>query len=128
MIQATGTSKLDRENPWPGLESYEESANDYFCGREHEAERLLDKVLDAPVTVLYGRSGLGKTSLLRAGLFPLLRERDFLPIYVRFELAAGCGAVHSPASRCCPRIRPRGSARCDTAVGSGISLGVPASR
>jgi WD40 repeat protein len=88
MIQATTTSKLDRENPWPGLESYEESAHAYFCGREHEAEKLLDKVLDAPVTVLYGRSGLGKTSLLRAGLFPLLRERDFLPIYVRFELAA----------------------------------------
>ena len=37
---------------------------------------LLDHVLDAPVTVLYGRSGLGKTSLLRAGLFPLLRERE----------------------------------------------------
>ena len=89
MIQATITSKLDRENPWPGLESYEESAHDYFCGREHEAEKLLDKVLNAPVTVLYGRSGLGKTSLLRAGLFPLLRERDFLPIYVRFELTAG---------------------------------------
>ena len=89
MIHATTTSKLDRENPWPGLESYEESGHDYFCGREHEAEKLLDKVLDAPVTVLYGRSGLGKTSLLRAGLFPLLRERDFLPIYVRFELTAG---------------------------------------
>ena len=60
-------------------------------------------MLDAPVTVLYGRSGLGKTSLLRAGLFPLLRERDFLPIYVRFELRPGAAPLVSPA----PRIRPR---------------------
>ena len=43
-------------------------------------------MLDAPVTVLYGRSGLGKTSLLRAGLFPFLREHHFLPAYVRFDL------------------------------------------
>jgi hypothetical protein len=50
---------------------------------------LLNHVREAPVTVLYGLSGLGKTSLLRAGLFPLLREEDFLPVYVRFELMPG---------------------------------------
>lgn len=44
---------------------------------------------NAHVTVLYGRSGLGKTSLLRAGLFPLLHDHNLLPIYVRLELKAG---------------------------------------
>ena len=34
----------------------------------------------------YGRSGLGKTSLLQASLFPALRARQFLPIYVRLDL------------------------------------------
>ena len=54
---------------------------------------------DASVTVLYGRSGLGKTSLLRAGLFPALREENFLPVYVRLELQAGFdGIVASAAS------------------------------
>ena len=86
MIHTTITTKLDHENPWPGLESYEEDAQYFFFGRERKIEELLNKVLDAPVTVLFGRSGLGKTSLLRAGLFPLLRENDFLPIYVRFEI------------------------------------------
>jgi WD40 repeat protein len=89
MIQPTTTTKLDHDNPWPGLESYEEDAQYFFFGREQKAEELLNKVLDAPVTVFYGRSGLGKTSLLRAGLFPLLREHDFLPIYVRFEIGPG---------------------------------------
>ena len=50
-------------------------------------------MLDAPVTVLYGRSGLGKTSLLRAGLFPLLREQHFLPVYMRFEVKPGAAPL-----------------------------------
>ena len=74
MIQATTRRSSTARIRGLGWSPIEESAHDYFCGREHEAEKLLDKVLDAPVTVLYGRSGLGKTSLLRAGLFPLLRE------------------------------------------------------
>jgi WD40 repeat protein len=73
------------------LESFEEDSHAFFFGRGHEIKLLRDHVLDSPVTVLYGRSGLGKTSLLRAGLFPLLRKplqgkRHFLPIYIRFEL------------------------------------------
>ena len=118
MTDATATMQLDSENPWPGLESFEEDARTFFFGRDHEAESLLDHVLDAPVTVLYGRSGLGKTSLLRAGLFPLLRERNFLPIYVRFELEPGAAPLTRQLSnrsatrfeptcpmRCCPRMR-----------------------
>lgn len=78
--------QLDRDNPWPGLASFEEDAHAYFFGREREIGVLGNHVLDSPVTVLYGRSGLGKTSLLQAGLFPVLRERHLLPIYVRFDL------------------------------------------
>jgi WD40 repeat protein len=86
MIHAVAAMQLDDENPWPGLESFEENANAFFFGRDQEAELLLRHVLDAPVTVLHGSSGLGKTSLLRAGLFPLLRDHHFLPVYARFEL------------------------------------------
>jgi WD40 repeat protein len=85
---ATALTQLDGENPWPGLDAFEEDARGFFHGRDREAQELLRHVLAAPITVLYGRSGLGKTSLLRAGLFPLLRERHFLPIYVRFDLEA----------------------------------------
>ncbi|MGO9381148.1 MAG: hypothetical protein ACLP4W_03395 [Mycobacterium sp.] len=93
MIHATTAIQLDDENPWPGLESFEENAHAFFYGRGREAESLLRHVLDAPVTVLYGRSGLGKTSLLRAGLFPLLRDRHFLPVYARFELQPGAAPL-----------------------------------
>jgi WD40 repeat protein len=79
-------AQLDRDNPWPGLESFEESARDYFHGRETEAQDLLRRVTDAPLTVLFGKSGLGKTSLLKAGLFPRLREKNYLPIHVRLDI------------------------------------------
>ena len=93
MIHATTAMQLDDENPWPGLESFEENAHAFFFGRDQEARSLRDHVLDAPVTVLYGRSGLGKTSLLRAGLFPLLRDHHFLPVYLRFELQLGAASL-----------------------------------
>ena len=37
------------------------------------------------MTILFGQSGLGKTSLLCAGLFPRLRAVDFLPVYLRLD-------------------------------------------
>jgi WD40 repeat protein len=95
MTRTTTRPQLDGENPWPGLESFQEDERAFFFGRERESEALLQHVLDAAVAVLYGRSGLGKTSLLRAGLFPWLREQRllpeqrFLPVYVRFEVKPG---------------------------------------
>jgi WD40 repeat protein len=85
--------QLDKDNPWPGLESFEENAHAFFFGRDREIKLLRDHVLDSQVTVLYGRSGLGKTSLLQAGLFPKLRERHLLPIYVRFDLKPGAAPL-----------------------------------
>lgn len=72
--------QLDAEHPWPGLASYDEEACDWFHGRDEQIRELLALVRREPLSVLYGRSGLGKTSLIQAGLFPLLREEGYLPI------------------------------------------------
>ncbi|MFD6452280.1 AAA family ATPase, partial [Nocardia sp. NPDC060220] len=93
MTAVTRAGQLDSENPWPGLESFEENGQAFFFGRDREAESLLNHVRDAPVTILYGRSGLGKTSLLRAGLFPALRNEHFLPIYIRLDLTPNATAL-----------------------------------
>src|SRR3954447_18319474 len=87
--RASPAVQLDAENPWPGLDSFHEDASAFFHGRDHEVATLLRRVLDAPVTTLYGRSGLGKTSLLRAGLFPALRAQHMIPAYVRFDVRPG---------------------------------------
>ena len=80
---------LDPENPWLGLFSYSEDTRAYFHGRDEEAAELARRVQRKLLTVLFGQSGLGKTSLLRAGLVPRLRGEGFCPIYVRIDYAPG---------------------------------------
>jgi len=81
------TSDLNKQNPWPGLRAFSESDRDFFFGRERETAELLGLVQRSPVVVLYGQSGLGKTSLLQAGLFPRLKELNYLPFRVRLNHA-----------------------------------------
>ncbi|MBK6454091.1 MAG: hypothetical protein IPF84_16950 [Proteobacteria bacterium] len=83
---ATETT-IDPENPWLGLSSYSEETRAYFHGRDEEAAELARRVQRKLLTVLFGQSGLGKTSLLRAGLVPRLRGSGFCPVYVRIDYA-----------------------------------------
>jgi len=76
---------IDPENPWFGLASYTEESRSYFHGRDEEAAELARRVQRKNLTVLFGQSGLGKTSLLRAGLVPRLRGEGFCPVYVRVD-------------------------------------------
>lgn len=85
MIPNDSTSGVDRDNPWPGLASFTEDLKEFFFGREQETDELLRLVGRETLTVLFGQSGLGKTSLLQAGLFPRLRAADYVPIYVRLD-------------------------------------------
>jgi WD40 repeat protein len=74
---------MTRENPYKGLYCYEERDKDLFQGRETEKKKLFRLVEYNILTVVFGKSGIGKTSLLNAGLFPKLRENGFLPIRLR---------------------------------------------
>ena len=69
--------------PYKFLDYYDVGDQDIFFGRERELQALYDKVHAAPLTVLLGYSGVGKTSLLRAGLIPRLQEEHSIPIYAR---------------------------------------------
>jgi len=84
---------LSRDNPWPGLDSFDEADRAYFHGRAAESGELVRLVRRELLTVLFGRSGLGKSSLLKAGLFPLLREEDYLPVYLRLDHTDGAPAL-----------------------------------
>ncbi len=83
---------LDPENPWLGLDSYSEATRAYFHGRDEETAELARHVQRKTLAVLFGQSGLGKTSLLRAGLVPRLRNEGYCPVYVRIDYAAGSPA------------------------------------
>jgi len=72
---------------YPGTRPFSESAEDCarFFGRDDEGEQLYLRVLSVSLLVQFGKSGLGKTSLLQASLFPRLRQRQFLPVIVRLN-------------------------------------------
>jgi conflict system STAND superfamily ATPase len=79
---------VDAQHPWPGLSAFTEELHGFFHGRDREAGDLFRRVRRKPFTVLFGQSGLGKTSLLQAGLFPMLRREGFLPVPIRIDYAA----------------------------------------
>lgn len=89
LIVPRDVQRVDEQNPWPGLAAYRESDRDFFHGRDTESGALERLVLEARLTLLFGLSGLGKTSLLMAGLFPRLRTAGCLPIYVRLDHSPG---------------------------------------
>ena len=79
--------RADAENPWPGLRAYDESEQDFFYGRPRESLELLRLVKRDALTVFFGISGIGKSSVLQAGLFPLLRQEGYLPVHIRLDFA-----------------------------------------
>jgi len=68
MSTATAPNTLTAQSPWPGLRSFGEDDREFFFGRERETAELLALVQRSGVVIVYGQSGLGKTSLLQAGL------------------------------------------------------------
>jgi hypothetical protein len=80
-------TSVDAENPWLGLASFTEETQGYFYGREEEVAELARRVQRKTLTLLFGQSGLGKTSILRAGLVPRLRALGYCPVYVRVDYA-----------------------------------------
>src|SRR5687768_30529 len=82
---SAGSATIDPQNPWLGLSSYTEENRANFHGRDEEAAELARRVQRKLLTVLFGQSGLGKTSLLRAGLVPRLRGEGYCPVYVRVD-------------------------------------------
>lgn len=63
-------------NPWRGLESYDEKHGQLFFGRDDEIAELARLVARQPITAVLGASGTGKSSLVKAGLLPYLRRLE----------------------------------------------------
>ena len=61
--------------PYVGLQPFNEADQDYFFGRERDSRIISSNLYAAPLTILYGASGVGKSSVLRAGVMPRLRHR-----------------------------------------------------
>ena len=64
-----------RDCPYVGLDPFEKAYEPFFFGREQDSRIIADHVVSRPITVLYGPSGVGKSSVLNVGLPAALRRR-----------------------------------------------------
>lgn len=70
-----------KNNPWLGLQTYKEG--DILYGRDDDIRNLSQYILTDSETVLFGRSGIGKSSVLNAGVIPMARMRGIIPVTIR---------------------------------------------
>lgn len=72
---------------YPGAHPFadDDLARKIFFGRDGEKIDLANQIMVNRLVVVFARSGVGKTSLLNAGVAQLLRDNDFLPVMVRLN-------------------------------------------
>ena len=70
---------------YPGIQSFDQDRKHLFFGRERETKELFRLAVLHPIVVLFGKSGTGKTSLIQAGVTPLLHERRLHPVFLRLN-------------------------------------------
>jgi hypothetical protein len=69
--------------PYRFLDSYGERDHELFFGRDREIKLLLADVMVQPLVILFAKTGTGKTSLINAGVRPMLDGLGYESFYVR---------------------------------------------
>jgi WD40 repeat protein len=71
--EASGGADAVRDSPYVGLTAYAEDDSDFFFGREREIGVVRGNLQGARLTLFYGESGVGKSSVLLAGVVGRMR-------------------------------------------------------
>jgi hypothetical protein len=71
-LRLAAEAKRQAERAFVGMDFFREADAYLFKGRKADIDGVYGLILSAPVALLVGESGVGKTSLIHAGLFPLL--------------------------------------------------------
>ncbi|MGA5039909.1 helix-turn-helix domain-containing protein [Streptomyces capoamus] len=101
----SGGDAAAAEPPYRGLARFETGDGDLFFGRDRLTTDLLDLLRRRRFAAVFGPSGSGKSSLLRAGLIPALRhaqDTDLRPGAIRI-LTPGEHPLHTHARAFTPR-------------------------
>jgi hypothetical protein len=69
-----GRSSQAYENPYPGLGAFQEADAGRFFGRGREVAAALARLREQPLLGVVGPSGVGKSSFVRAGVLPAVKQ------------------------------------------------------
>ncbi|WP_166481692.1 caspase family protein [Scytonema sp. UIC 10036] len=91
-------------NPYRGLQSYDEKDSHLFFGRENLIEKLYQKAIanKQPLTLVLGASGTGKSSLMKAGLLHRLRHSQEQKFKILDPMRPGESPLKALAQVCLP--------------------------
>jgi WD40 repeat protein len=94
-MPAVETRHARPTSPYKGLAAFDDSELDeqLFFGREHERDVIAANVVASRLTVLYGPSGVGKSSIVRAGVARDLRALPEEPLVVICDTWSGAPAT-----------------------------------
>lgn len=77
------TCKKFAKRPYKFLDYFTEQDTDIFFGREQEISTICSKIINHRSFLIYGRSGVGKSSITHAGLVPELKKQGHLAFIIR---------------------------------------------
>ncbi len=91
-------------NPYRGLQSYDEKDSNLFFGRDNLIKQLYQQVVSnkQTLTVVLGASGTGKSSLMKAGLLPCLRDSQEDKFQILDPMRPGETPLQALAQVCLP--------------------------
>lgn len=87
MSGPSGQTPSDGARRYPGAQGFgdSEASRRLFFGRDREKTDLFHRVMADDLVVIFGRSGHGKSSLIRAGLLQPLRDEGLFPVIARLN-------------------------------------------
>ncbi len=82
--------------PYIGPRPFEVTDRDVFFGRTQEANELVSLITAHAAVLLYAQSGAGKTSLVKAGLIPLLVDEEKFKVIRPMRVSENVAASQRP--------------------------------
>lgn len=102
-----------KQNRYPGVKPFERSEKAIFFGRSQDMGNLYELILLEKLSVLFGKSGYGKSSLLNAGILPRFEEAapgspgHYLPLSPRFGVYTGAQSSTTPVDLICQKLEEK---------------------
>lgn len=76
---------IEKKYRYPGVTPFSTEQADVFFGRKQDTDELYRLIKRESLIILYGKSGLGKSSLINAGVVPeVQKDKVYNPIIIRF--------------------------------------------
>ncbi|WP_428264309.1 protein kinase domain-containing protein [Haliangium sp.] len=109
-------------SPYAGLSAFQEDDADRFFGRSREIGALATRLRDQPLIGVVGPSGVGKSSFVRAGVVPALKQSG--EAWEALVVRPGRDPLAALAAAIAPMVIPSSGAVSAVSAGSGSSSGV----